>query len=226
MSRLRAPLLFLCCTLALCLTSQAPPGAAADVAAHDEVAIVVVARPAADRVAPPPKAVTVQDVKFIRDKHKNGGCRWRALRDLSTARIIAAAEVMLANSESDEELAEVFGALWWAEGDRRHLVTRTVRALRHTDREVRGSAARLLGEIGSRNEALALVAMLSDEDYWLNCDVVEALACIGGPNELIALDNWIRRASPKAKSERIAAARNHFAARLIEEGQSSAKEKP
>jgi HEAT repeat protein len=225
MSRLRTPLLFLCWTLALAVTSQAPPDAAANVAAHDEVSIVVVAR-AADRVAPPPKAITVQDVKFIRDKHKNGGCRWRALRDLSTTRIIAAAEVMLANPESDKELAEVLGALWWAGGDRRHLVTRTVRALRHTDPEVRGSAARLLGEIGSRNEALALIATLSDEDYWLNCDVVEALACIGGPNELIALDNWIRRASRKATSERIAAARNHFAARLIEESQSPAKEKP
>jgi HEAT repeat protein len=60
--------------------------------------------------------------------------------------------------------------------------------LAHKDKGVRTSAAWLIGRIGSVQEASILVALLSDDDQFVYVAAASALAKIGGPQELIAMD--------------------------------------
>lgn len=215
MCRLRMPVSLLCLLLASCTAIQDA------VDKHD-----------ADKNAHDPNPTTADDVKFIRDNRKEcremkcGTCR-AGHRELiygllSAKRLIAAAEVMLANPECDEEIEDAFSMISRAKGDRSRFIQPAVRALGHADLGVRLSAVGLLGEIGSRNEGPALVAMLSNELFCVAPAAVKSLAAIGGPNELIALDAWILRVGPDLSPGRLEVCkqqRDAFAARLVKEGQ-------
>jgi hypothetical protein len=110
-------------------------------------------------------------------------------KELGERRVLAACETVVARPESDGELRAAFLFLARMKGDRHRFVEPAVAALKHADAGVRIGAATLLGEIGSRNEAAALVAALSDGDATL--PAAEALAAVGGPNEVTAMDAWL-----------------------------------
>src|SRR5262249_22128276 len=156
--------------------------------------------PKEDEAAPskPSAAMTTEDVRYIRENRaearesKCGTCaasiREEIYRRLEAPRLIAAAEFMLANPENSEEVADAFHILSRCQGDRKRFVEPALRAVSHEDPWVRRSAAYLLGEIGTRNEAPALTKLLADSNLNVASAAVNAIAAIGGPDALVALD--------------------------------------
>lgn len=75
--------------------------------------------------------------------------------------------------------------------DRSRFLEHAVQRASDPNDQIRSTAARLLGKIGSVTEASLLVALLSDKDFVAVNAAATALAAIGGPRELVALDAWL-----------------------------------
>src|SRR5262249_13871178 len=145
-------------------------------------------------------------------------------RRLEGERLLAACELVIAKPENPEELDGALGLLWGKKGDRSRFIEPARKALAHEHAGGSHSAANLLAEIGTPNEGPALVPLLSDENWHVRGAAVGALARIGGPNELLALDAWLGRLGPDDDElfgwrSYYKQQRDAFAARLAKEGQ-------
>jgi HEAT repeat protein len=60
---------------------------------------------------------------------------------------------------------------------------------------VRSAAARLLGKIGTERDCSPLVALLFDDSDTVLVSAAESLAQIGGPDEVLAIDAFLRSAA-------------------------------
>ncbi|MFO0808056.1 MAG: HEAT repeat domain-containing protein [Gemmataceae bacterium] len=99
------------------------------------------------------------------------------------------------------EIAAIFSILKDVPADRSRFVGRAVQGLADASELVRWPAVMLLGEIGSRNDVSPLVAEMVSDDIMVVGAAAEALAKIGGPSELLAMDVWLA-ASSSAKRDR------------------------
>lgn len=188
MFKLHTPSCLLCCLLASCASSEedtpeANPPAQADIQ----------------------PTMLADDVRFIRQNRREGremtcgtcaASHRQKMYELGGKRLIAACEVILANPEDPREIADAFWMLGQAKGDRKRFVRSAVAALAKADRDVRWSAAELLGEIGSPEEGPALVAALADKSADVASSAAKSLSVIGGPDELVALNAWLRGTGP------------------------------
>jgi hypothetical protein len=232
MLRLPVPLFLLCCLLASCAAHQNPEPP--------------------KKAAPGLLPTTPDDVRFIRKILSEcreldcGTCsagHWMQINKLGDRRLIAACQVLITKPESAADLANAFAILSNAKGDRRHFAVPAASAVGHPDWWVRVSAAQLHCDIGTRNEAPALVPLLyakdTDQTYPVEIQqantaemigaAVKGLAAIGGPNELVALDAWLAkvdRDSIYLDFKDIEKLRDEFANRLAREAKTPAKEKP
>jgi hypothetical protein len=95
---------------------------------------------------------------------------------------------------------------------------------------VRREGARLLGQIGNPAEASVLVALLSDRNDDVVRRAAEALAKIGGPREVIAMDVWLQspppERDPNTLREFVKKQRDELATRLEKEAAEKKKAEP
>ncbi len=89
------------------------------------------------------------------------------------------------------EIIRILGLLSDVDADRSRFLEHAVRRTADTIPQIRSNAARLLGKIGTIAEASPLVALLSDKNEVSVNAAATALAAIGGPRELVALDAWL-----------------------------------
>ena len=89
---------------------------------------------------------------------------------------------------------EIYRAFYFIskiDADRSRFLEHAVRRTSDPTDQIRSTAARLLGKIGTIAEASPLVALLSDKDEVVVNAAATSLAAIGGPRELVALDAWL-----------------------------------
>ncbi len=89
----------------------------------------------------------------------------------------------------------VFDVLGVIEGDRSRYVQPALRSLTHDSWLVRWSALKLLDQIGSPEVTGPVVALLFDDETAVVNKAATTLAKIGGSNDLIALDAYLRSAA-------------------------------
>ena len=82
-------------------------------------------------------------------------------------------------------------------GDRSRYIAPAHRALLSPDHRVRLSAVTLLAHIGSPKDTAPTVALLFDESDLVVIEASKTLASVGGPNDLIALDAYLRSAAAR-----------------------------
>lgn len=222
MSRLRIPLLLGCLVLASCaIKDDGTPGEdPASTVADDVVAVRQHLR--IREQGPLCGNGMDEHMKFM-----------AALLDgltmtMGEMRLFEACEVILAKPESDQELCATFDLLGQAKGDRRRFVKHAVAALGHQNSQVRYDGVRLLGKIGSPTERVAVAGLLSDGEDFVVMGAAEALAVIGGPNELISLDAWLagpgRKPDVEYVTESVQKSRDELAARLARQAKAETKE--
>jgi hypothetical protein len=103
------------------------------------------------------------------------------------------------------------------DADRSRFHEFAVNSLTHEKRGVRRSAIALLAKIGRSEDAPLLTPFLADDYASLIVDTARALAAIGGPNELAALEAWLKngrfREVPSVR-DRVTEQRDRLKARL------------
>lgn len=99
-----------------------------------------------------------------------------------------------------DEIAGVFHILRKVKADRRCFIDYAISRLADKKDAIRLSAVELLEQIGSPAEASPVVALLSDEDGSIPYSAAKTLAAIGGPNEVVAMDVWLRGVSHRERS--------------------------
>ena len=92
------------------------------------------------------------------------------------------------------DVGRSLGILSSVGGDRTRFVRLAAHHLTSDNAGVRYQAAMLVGQIGSSNEGIILVALLSDRDLAVVTAAAQALAATGGPRELAAMDVWLKTA--------------------------------
>ena len=149
---------------------------------------------------------------------------YQKLVDLGS-RAFDAYQVILADeSVSAHELSRIFSVLARVEADRKPFLEHAVRSLVHTDRTVRLCAVNLVGKIGGPAETAPLVALLSDghtvATHTIPYAAATALAAIGGPREVVAMEAWLLGGShpdDKPLREHVKKCRDELTARLAKE---------
>lgn len=102
-------------------------------------------------------------------------------------------EIILNDPEAKVgEIIRILGLLSDVEADRSRFLEHAVRRTADPIPQIRSRAAKLLGKIGTIAEASPLVALLSDPDVVVVNFAATALAEIGGPRELVAMDVWLQ----------------------------------
>ena len=105
-------------------------------------------------------------------------------------------EAILSDPKSESyEVEGVFGVLVNVDADRRHFIKYAISRFMDTDYGVRWAAVGLLERIGSPAEASPVVALLSDVHTEVVYAAAKTLAAVGGPNEVVAIDVWLRGVS-------------------------------
>jgi hypothetical protein len=166
-------------------------------------ALCLLAVSCAEEVGPPSAEEVAQVRRELRWRDQIDMAEsMRELRRRGPVKVFAAFEVILANPRSDQEVITLFAVLRALEGDSSRLLGPTAERLAHSNAQVRRGALYALAKIGTPEEAPALVALLSDEDYYVATDAASILAKVGGPNEAVALDLWLRGASNRDDAER------------------------
>lgn len=105
-------------------------------------------------------------------------------------------EAILSDPKSESvEVCGVFGLIYHVKGDRRRFREYALARFTDSDYGVRRTAVWILGSIGSQAEASPVVALLSDDHTIVAYAAATTLAAIGGPNEVVAMDLWLRGVS-------------------------------
>jgi hypothetical protein len=108
-------------------------------------------------------------------------------------KVFAAYEAILSDPKStSDEIGRAFCVLSDIEADRRRFAKHAVMHLTDADFGSRLNAVNFLGKIGSAADASPVVALLSDRDISLVYAAARTLAAIGDPNEVVAMDVWLR----------------------------------
>lgn len=101
----------------------------------------------------------------------------------------------------DVEVCGVFGIIYEVKGDCRRFIKYALARFMDSDYGVRRCAVWILGAIGSAAEASPVVALLSDEEKIVAYAAAKTLVAIGGPNEVVAMDVWLRGVSHRDDRE-------------------------
>ena len=117
-------------------------------------------------------------------------------------RVFPAFERILKKDDRQESSLKILNLLRFVGGDRSRFVKYTVRDLAHHSNDNRTIALSLLAQIGSANEASAVVALLSDEEVTVAFEAGDCLVAIGTERELIAFDITLRAELAKGKNDR------------------------
>ena len=154
-------------------------------------------------VATPPNSETIKHVRenLGWDDVEAYTAGLELLKRLGNEQVFPAFEAILAVPTSSDEVRDILGVLCDLKGDRSRFVEPAVQALAHPHSTARRNAARLLGEIGSSKEASPIVALLSDDRDSCVSAAAKALAAIGGPREVVAMDVWLLGSSQGAKDK-------------------------
>lgn len=146
--------------------------------------------------AKPP--LDVRNVQQVRgalsaiDQDKKAKKQWHYLISVEE-RAFPAYEAILSDPRASYlEVANVFGILCNVKADRRCFIRHVFYRFTDSDYGVRSSALRLLERIGSPAESSPVIALLSDEHTEVGYAAAKTLAAIGGPNEVVAMDVWLR----------------------------------
>lgn len=108
-------------------------------------------------------------------------------------KVFAAYEAILSDPKSTpDEIGRAFCVLSYIEADRRRFAKYAVMHLTDADFGSRYNAVSLLEEIGSAADASPVVALLSDKSIEVVGVAAQTLVSIGGPNEVVAMDVWLR----------------------------------
>lgn len=102
---------------------------------------------------------------------------------------------------SPGEIAGIFGVIRIVETDRGRFVKYAVAHLTDPHRGVRWCAVYLLERIGTTTEAALMIALLSDEYDLVVKAAANVLANMGGPNEVVAMDVWLRGVSHREDAD-------------------------
>ena len=104
-------------------------------------------------------------------------------------------EAILSDPKSPHyEVCGVLVLLRDVKADRRCFLKHAISRLTDAQDGVRLCAVTLLEYIGTTVEASPVVALLSDEDTSIVYATARTLAAIGGSNEVVAMDIWLRGA--------------------------------
>lgn len=98
-------------------------------------------------------------------------------------------------SDTNSTTDEIFGVICVLndiEADRRRFIKYVIPRLTDARSGTRHNAVCLLEKIGSTAETSPLIALLSDKHSETVCVTAEVIAAIGGPNDLVAMDVWLR----------------------------------
>lgn len=109
-------------------------------------------------------------------------------------------EILSFQGADPVDVSGVLGVLCEVKADRRRFLKHALSRLTDATDSVRRTAVVLLSQIGSPAEASPLVALLSDEEIGVVSRAAEALAAIGGSNEVVAMDVWLRGVSHRERS--------------------------
>ncbi|HEY7153802.1 MAG TPA: hypothetical protein VH575_07565 [Gemmataceae bacterium] len=152
-------------------------------------------------------AIDVQDVKHLRglfhvkDYDERVAKERQQLIEMGE-KAFPAYEAILSDPESDSyEIGGVLGVLCEVKADRRRFLNHAVSRLTDIDSSVRHNAVILLKQIGSAGEASPVVALLSDKDKVVVHYAAKTLTAIGGSNEVVAMDVWLRGVSHRGDGD-------------------------
>lgn len=106
-------------------------------------------------------------------------------------KVFPAYEAILSDPKS-KEAGQVFSVLGDVETDRRRFAKYAILHLADVDFGDRLNAVIFLGHIGNAADASPIVALLSDKRGEMVGAAANTLSYIGGPNELVAMDVWLR----------------------------------
>jgi hypothetical protein len=106
-------------------------------------------------------------------------------------------EILTDPNADDGDVGRVLLVIGNVKTDRRRFIKRAVSRLTDRDFGVRLNAVLLLKDIGSPAETSPVVALLSDKRVEIIYAAAKTLAAIGGPNEVVAMEVWLRGASDR-----------------------------
>jgi hypothetical protein len=162
------------------------------------------------------KSLTVADVRRLAP----GGDPWsyRFLLSYGAAAFPAYEAVLSDPKSNPREVAGVLCLLLHHPEPKGQFLPLAAPFLAHQDRGVRRSAALLVREIGTPAEGSTLVALLSDNDTFVAHLAAQALAKVGGPGEVFAMDAWLQTGTAHrgdtAIQDRVRTCRDELDARL------------
>lgn len=109
---------------------------------------------------------------------------------------------ILTNTESDPEVvAGVISVLSEVDAPKGQFRELVIPYLSHKDDNVRYTSMFLMKQIGTREEASILIALLSDKHGLVRYEAAEALAVIGSQRELTAMDAWLMAATARRENK-------------------------
>lgn len=109
------------------------------------------------------------------------------------ARAFPVYDALLADPKVEDQFAlRIFGVLCEIKGDRSRYILPAQQALRNPNWHVRLAAVRLLGQIASPKDTSPIVALMFDNHDLVAYNAASALASVGGPGDLIAMDAYLR----------------------------------
>jgi HEAT repeat protein len=112
------------------------------------------------------------------------------------AKVFPAYEGILSDPKSASyEVEGVFSVLYKVKADRRRFIKHALSRFTDSNYHLRWTAVWFLQSAGSPAEASPVVALLSDEHREVGYAAAKTLAAIGGPNEVVAMDVWLRGVS-------------------------------
>ncbi len=152
----------------------------------------------------------VKDVQQVREAYRIGIRfndkktikRYRYLLHMGE-KVFPAYEAILSDPKATpDEIGMLFLLLGYVEADRRPFLKHALAKLADPDRAVRVNAVISIKEFGgTAAEASPVVALLSDGSKHAVYQAANTLVAIGGPNEVVAMDVWLRGISHRDEAE-------------------------
>jgi hypothetical protein len=139
----------------------------------------------------------VREACLIGLRDEKAAKRFRYLISMGE-KVFPAYEAILSDPKSPPvEIAMVFLVMGYVEADRRQFLKHAMARLTSTDSASRRNAVILMKEIGgaAAEASSPVVALLSDKEEGIVMKAAETLAAIGAPNEVVAMEVWLRGVS-------------------------------
>lgn len=162
------------------------------------IAALVFYREAITAAPPPLDVQNVEEVRAVFHAHdydERMEKRRQYLVRMGEKAFPAYEAILVDPKAQHNEVSGLFVILRDVKADRRRFRRHAISRLTDSNKGVRRCAVTLLGHIGGSTEASSIVALLSDEDRSIAYASAKALSAIGGPNEVVAMDVWLRGVS-------------------------------